>query len=209
MIYSVITPMGGGKTLFATLYALQYSEMYPQAKIYANYHLKLNQCIFTQFGFLPFSELEQSERALIIMDDFLAIKNQVSGLMQIIANASRKLNLDIILTCQYYTMIPKSIRELSQLVEVWYNKKFDILYVAFKNENSENQWDLFHVENAVKTAKDYYDTKEIVSFASNEEIAKEIIKISKNKDDINKNIEFFTQSEQKRKRMKKLVEELI
>lgn len=203
--------MGGGKTLFATLYAKEYSKLYPNAKIYANYHLKLSNVVFTQFGFLPFSELEKEERALIILDDFLAIKNQTSGIMQIIANSSRKLNLDIILTCQYYTMIPKSIRELSQIVEVWYSKRYDILYVAFQKINDEAksvEYEMYKVHGAVKLAKDLYDTKEIVAFASDMEIAKEIIKLSKTQKDIDRNVECYTQSETKRKKMRQLIKEL-
>lgn len=203
--------MGGGKTLFATLYALEYSKIYPQAKIYSNFRLNLPNVNFTQFGFLPFSELENSERALIIFDDFLAIKQQISGLLQIIANTSRKLNLDIILTCQYYTMIPKSVRTLSQIVEVIYKKKTDTLFVAFREEITEEKevsWSVFHVHNAVKTARELYNTKEIVSFASDENLAVEIVKMSKNKEDIEKNIQILTQSSTKRNYFRDLISKL-
>lgn len=211
MIYSVISPMGRGKTLFATLYALEYSKIYPNSKIYANFRLNLPNVIFTQFGFLPFSELENSDRALIIFDDFLAIKQQISGLLQIIANTSRKLNLDIILTCQYYTMIPKSVRTLSQIVEVIYKKRSDTLFVAFREEitdEKEISWTLFHVPNAVKIAKELYNTKEIVSFASDENLAAEIVKMSKNKEDIEKNIQILSQSSAKRKYFRDLISKL-
>lgn len=207
MIMNVIAPMGSGKTLFATLYAIEYDRKNPENRIYANYSLKnIKNFVFTQFGFLPFSELEN---AIIIYDDILSIKQQISGLAQIIANASRKKNLDIIITAQYYTMIPKSIRELSVNFLVQYDKKRDILFVGkerIDEQRKEVVYDKYYVRNAVKQSKDYYDTREVVSFASEKDIAREILKYSKTDDDIEKNVQFYSTSKQARKDMLSLIE---
>jgi len=206
MIYSVIACMGGGKTLFSTNYAIDYESKNPNSSIIANYSLiGFKNFTFTQFGFLPFSKLEKS---LIIIDDISAVKNQISGLLQVIANSSRKLDLDIILTAQYYTMIPRSVRELSKLVIVQYDKKSDILFLKVQKSVGHSEAMEFtkhYVRNAVENAKDRYNTNEIVSFATDKDIVNEIIKISEDKEDIAKNIEFFTQSETKRKKYRKLV----
>lgn len=207
MIYSVITPMGGGKTLFSSLYALEWSKIHENGKIYSNYRLNLPNATFTKFGLLPFSELEQNNHTLIILDDFLALKQQVSGILQCIANMSRKLNIDLILTAQYYTFVPKSIRELGQLTEVWYSKTSDILYVAFRKNSENEEWETYKIRNAVKIVKklDLYDTNEIVAFASEAEIAREIATICKLDSDIKRNVEMITTSDKRRKKLIELI----
>lgn len=207
MIYIVITPMGGGKTLYSSLYALEWSKIHENGKIYANYRLKLPNFTYSRFGLLPFSELEKNEHTLIILDDFLALKQQVSGILQCIANMSRKLNIDLILTAQYYTFVPKSVRELGQLTEVWYSKQSDILYVAFRKNVDNDEWEMYKIRNAVRTVKklNLYDTNEIVAFASEAEIAKEIAEICKSVDDIKRNVEMITTSDKRRKKLMELI----
>lgn len=205
MIYSVISPMGGGKTLFSTLYAKEYKRKNPNNKIYANYNiLELKDFHYTPYGFLPFSELHD---CLIIIDDIYALINQINGLLQIIVNYSRKQDIDIILTAQYYTFIPKSIRTLSRLVIVRYDKDSDILEIQIENPektiNGITKYDIYFVRNAVEEAKKHYNTKEIVKFASENAIIEEIKKNSKTREDLLANIEIYTQSEQKRKKLKK------
>lgn len=191
--------MGSGKTLFSTLYALEYSRKNPNNKIYANYSIKnIQNFIYSKFGFLPFSELND---CLIILDDFLAVKQNLQGYLQIIANSSRKNDIDIILTAQYYTFIPPSIRILSKSIAVRYFKNCDTLLVHVEREPQSLKFDSYKIGNAVKLAQDHYDTREIVSFATESDYIAEILKISKNREDIERNVALFTQSEEKRKKI--------
>jgi len=200
VILSVIGAMGAGKTLFATLYAIEYAKQYPQNAIYANYTLKnLPNFRYTPYLFIPFSRLEN---ALIIADDFYALKN-VDTLVGVVVNLSRKRFIDLILTCQYYAMIPPTIRRLSDaFVQAQYNKKLDVLTVQLEKYPQSLQ---FYVENATKIAKDYYDTREIVPFPTDSQVLEEIQKNSKDKEDLERNVMMFTKNKAERKRLLKLL----
>lgn len=137
-----------------------------------------------------FSITDFNSRCLLICDDFYALA-MVKGLIGIIANFSRKLDLDMILTCQYYTMIEKSIRQLTQIVDVNYIEGLDILRIGFLNSNSNANnfiYDSFYeVKHSVKIAKEYYDTNEIVVFPLPSKIESEILKFSNNSEDLEQN----------------------
>lgn len=203
MILDVIAKMRRGKTLFATCYALEYSKKYPNNKIFANYKLKLPNFIYTPYMFLPESELSN---CLIIADDFYSLSN-LEGFISLVVNKSGKLDIEIIMTCQYYTMIPPKIRLVSDYrVECKYIKEQDILFLAFID--LDNQIFLKQINNAVQIAKEIYDTYQVVERPTEKDIAKEIIKFSKNQRDIEKNIEMFTHAISKQNRIRKLIREL-
>ncbi len=101
--------MGAGKTLLASIVAYKYRQKYKDNTIYANYHLNLDNFVYTPYFFLPISQLEN---AMIIFDDISNL-NLIKNLMKLIANVSRKRKLYLILTMQYYTMATRELRAIS------------------------------------------------------------------------------------------------
>lgn len=198
-IINVIAPMGGGKTLFATAYAVEYSKKYPNRPIYANYNIKLKNVVYTPLLFLPISQISE---CLIIADDIYASKN-LDTLIGIIVNISRKSDIEVIITCQYYTMIPKMIRTLSQIVEVEYVRETDTLYILQKIPVREGfcEENLFKIENAVSNVGNLYDTKQIVTFATASEIENEILKYSHSLRDLELNVNLYTENRTERQRL--------
>ena len=199
MILSVIAPMGKGKTLFSSLYALEYSKTYPDNKIIANYHLNVKNFEYSPYMFLNFNSLTN---CLIICDDFYAIPNSKS-LLGVIVNMSRKLSIEVILSCQYYTMIEPVIRTLSTLIEVEYSKKYDTLISKYQLEVANNQYIYrkFYTDNITVRAKGLYNTNEVVKFSSESEIKKQILQFSKDVEELELNISLFTKNKSEQKRL--------
>jgi len=201
MLMYVLGIMGCGKTLFTTGFALDFSKKNPNEKIYSNYKLNksiIKNAIYTPFMFLPFTELQNS---LLICDDFDSLAN-LKAFTSVIGSMSRKLNLTIILTAQYYTMIPKKLREMSNYeVRTQYNKEIDELTIVFLEPN--NNVKVKVIKNAVKKLKGLYNTSEIVPIPLKRIIISEIVKISKTIDDIEYNLFLYTKSESKREKMLK------
>jgi hypothetical protein len=195
MIIILIGAMGAFKTSTATIFARAYSEKNAASKIYANFHLLLPNSIFTPFMFLPYSQLD---KCLIIADDFYALKN-VEGFIAVIVNMSRKLSIDAILTCQYYTMIPKQLRELSTVIIS--PKYFPDLKTLKLNCDFKDFQSIMLIEDPISLCKDYYDTTEIVEFPTLSKIKAELLKISKNKDDYELNVQLYTRNKAERKEL--------
>lgn len=191
MIFICVSPMGKGKTLFASLYALKYSKDYPNNKIYSNYRLKLPNAVYSPYMILPFSELSE---CLIICDDFANLSN-LNSFVTIISSLSRKLDIDIILTCQYYTMIPPIIRVLGKFVEVNYVKEKDILECVLIDQDGMKY--LVFVQEAVKKAKNLYNTKEVVKMVNDNVILNEIKKMNLKNEDILDNLYYFFKNKTK------------
>lgn len=192
--------MGQGKTLFTTLFALIFSQNNPNSKIYANYHLDLPNFIFTPFMFLEYSKLDN---CLIICDDFYALQNLKSFIM-IIVNLSRKVNLTILLSAQYYTMIPKQIRMISDFeVRCEYFKEIDYLRITrIDGDNNNFKNDFLY---AVNIAKDLYDTNEVVVFPTESNMIKELVKYSKNKSDLELNLTLYSRNASTRRKLFKQI----
>ena len=207
MIYSIIAPMGRGKTLFASLYAKEYSTRFPDRKIYCNYHLNLQNVIYSPCMFLPYKSLE---KCLIIYDDIYSSKS-LDRLIGIIVNLSRKKDLDIILTGQYYTMIDKRVRILSTEILVQYDKNNDSLEFAVERSKDDDpkQYDFYRIREISKVAKGLYDTNEVVDFSTPMKIREEIKKFSTNIEELEVNVSLYTNNQQKIVKMtKELAEEL-
>ena len=202
MIYHALGNVGLGKTAWASLYAKQFSELNPNSNIYANYHLNLKNFVYTPFMFLPFSKLD---KALIIADDFYALKN-VKGFTATCVNLSRKASLDIILTGQYYTMIPKEIRTLSNEVRPFLDKITEKLYSVIMTP--DNECSNYVIKDVFTKMKGLYNTNEIVKFNRLDNIADEIIKHSNDLDDLLNNIELYAQSQTKTNQMLKLIKSI-
>lgn len=174
--------MGGGKTLLTVIYAEHYAKMNPDNPIFANFHIALQNFIYTPFIMLPFSQLK---KCLIIADDFYALKT-AEGLIEVITCYSRKRNIDIILTTQYYSDIKLKLRTLCHnLIEVKYDKINDILYIA--NLDKNNHVFKYLVKNAVSTYGKLYDTEEVVEFPTDRKMEIEILKNSKSIEDLEVN----------------------
>lgn len=200
-VYYLSEKMGSGKTLFSTYYALLFRELYPKAKIYANYKIKTTNFIYSPLLALPLSEIAKSKRSLIIIDDCKALKD-LEYFSTIIASLSRKTKTDIILTGQYYTMIKKETRTLSDYkVKVNYIKELDILEVCTIDIEGINEF--YRINNIVANVGKYYDTNEIVEFSNENKIKKEILKYSLTIDDLESNLQLFIKNRNTYKRLLK------
>lgn len=188
--------MGGGKTLFATLYALLFSQKRKNSKIFANFRLKLENFRYIPYLFMPFSELENG---LLIVDDIYGATN-AKQFITVIVNYSRKINLHIILTAQYYTMIPPLIRTVSNYIV---SVKFiqingvDLLIAQPDKPNSSKIITL----NPIKKVGKIYDTTEIVPIITEKQIRREILNNSPTKDDLELNIACYTSSYQRQRKI--------
>lgn len=220
---------GSGKTLSATLFALFFAEMNPELKIYSNYHINLfnketRECInvYTSSCLLPFSEVKKGN-CLIIFDDFYAIKNAdfYSGMLAVL---SRKTQMDILLTIQYYTDIKKRVRELCHYeitptvsnldifgkltdkstlnLSFYHPRTLDFLFcTAFYNVK--------HFLDNIKKFEFYnifceyplYNTDEVPEFLTESKKIDEVAKFSNNFYDIEMNCGIIERAEGKRNRL--------
>ena len=207
VVMNVIAPMGKGKTLFASLYAKMYAEKFPTRNIYANYHLNLQNAVFTPCMFLPFRKLKE---CLIIFDDLYSSKN-LARLIGIIVNLSRKQDIEIILTCQYYAMIPKMIRTLSTQILVEFDNTRDQLNVAVEKiiDEDSKSYNFYAIRKISERAKDLYDTNEVVEFSTPTKVCEEIMKFSETIEDLELNVSLYTNNQSKiRSLTKELAEKM-
>jgi len=186
--------MGSGKTLYATLKAIDYNERFPNNKIYANYKIKnIKNFEYTPFCFIPYYSIEN---CLFIIDDVYSVQN-LNGLTAVIVNLSRKKNIEVVITCQYYTQVPKKIRDVSDfLIKPVYIKNSDTLLVNYIGYNFSYQR---IVINAVERAKKYYDTNEVVNFLTDSRLEQEILKYSNTLDELEINLTLVEGDKRKRK----------
>lgn len=220
---------GSGKTMFASILALLYSELNPNNDIYANYHINLYdietnklKVIYTRFSLLPFSRIEKGN-CLIILDDFYAIKNAdyYSGLL---ATLSRKTQMEILLTIQYYTDLTKRVRKLchyeiqptlshldiydkitekSELFLKWYRESTDTLLFETKISNI---YDLLNygkrfVFTYIPDDLPLYDTNETVEFGTESKLITEIAEFSENFPDVEMNASIVCKNRTDMKRL--------
>jgi len=196
----VIANTGKGKTLYASLYALEWSRNHPNGKIYANYHLNLPNAYFTPLMFLPFDDLHD---CLIIYDDVSNL-DEIKRFSKVCANWSRKTSMELFFTAQFYTMIPKQLRDIADYkVKTVYYKSKDLLVVYINYREVGVRKVVFH--DAVKTVKalNLYDTKEVVRMATESEVINKIIELSKTKRDIEMYLMVFTGNKAERKSLLK------
>lgn len=171
--YNVIGKMGSGKTLFSTYYACVFRQENPNAPIYANYRLKLPNFHYIPYLIFSYTEVKKSQTSLIIVDDLASYEKILDNFLRFSASLSRKTETDIILISQYYTMVNKNLRALSNYqVEVNYIEKKDMLEVVLIDQ--ENEIFPFEIKNIVKTIGNYYDTFEIVDLTNERMIKDEI-----------------------------------
>lgn len=188
-IYYLIDKMGSGKTLFATFYAFLFRMINPVAPIYANYKIDISNFIYSPYFTLPYSTIEKSLASLLIADDIKVLKN-LDNFMILISCMSRKRNIDVILTGQYYTMVKKDIRTLADYrVKVNYIKETDVLEYILIDLDDNNYY--YEIKDIVKTIGKKFDTNEVVSIANERKIIQEIEKFSYNIDDLESNLDLY------------------
>ena len=183
--------MGKGKTLLTTHLAKRYSIINPDSKIYSNYKLKLKSAIYSPFLIFPYTKLEN---CMLICDDFANLKN-LDAFISIISSLSRKKDIEIILTAQYYSMIPLLIRSLSQLIEVNYYNRIDVLKIIITNCDGISKTK--YIKEAVKKVKSLYDTKEVVKIPTDNAIIEELKSFNLSKEDLDMNLYFLFKNKNK------------
>lgn len=192
----VLGNRGSGKTLFTTCYAKDYSDKFPNRKIFSNYKLNLKNAFYHPYMILDYSELDN---CLIILDDVYALKN-IENFMMIIANYSRKANMMIILTCQYYTMVHKRTRTLSEFeVQTKVDKINQKLFIGFID--SVNKVNYQVVNNVFEKTKGIYDTTEKVKIPTDRKIIEVMEKKQWNTlDDLELNLLLYFNNSRKREK---------
>lgn len=194
----ILGKMGNGKTLYMSLFAKQYRKENPNNIIYSNFHLNLPNCVYSPFLFLPIDDLHD---CLILADDYYNLKT-MNFFISIISCMSRKMNISLLISAQRFTMIDKTLRELSDYeVKPYYDEMRDILSIV--KIDIENESSFYEYENAVQTViKDkLYNTNEKVLIPIPSKIMNEIIKFSNSKDELETNVCFYTQNTRKQKSM--------
>jgi len=197
LILNIINSMGSGKTLYSTIFACQYHLENPNNLIYANYLIDLPRKIFRYIPYciLPISKLHD---CLIIIDDCFLLRN-IKNYTLVFVNMSRKADITVLLTAQYYTQIPKEIRDVSNYeVRVKYNRKKDILKCRFID--LDYRFHIIKIKNC-RFYFDFYNTQEIVKPLLDSKILSEIKNICKNKDDIEQNITFLVRNKREQKQL--------
>jgi len=203
-LYSLIASMGGGKTLWAVIYAKLWSLKHPDGHIWANFTINLKNAHYTPLMFMSFETLKD---CLIIIDDFRALKN-FSRFSILITNISRKKNIEVILTAQYNKHIPLEMRTLTdgKIVPSFSRKSGNLFFKIIRKNKPTIK---MYIPRAVSTSKAHklYDTNEIVAIPVPSLIRKELLRISQNKRDLEINLYYFIGSEVKREKLfKKLCE---
>lgn len=208
-------PTGHGKTALSVIFALIYRKDNTKNPIYANFQIDVNNFIYTQFGFLPFSEIKKGN-SLIVLDDFGNLDDTKTYSVYL-ATICRKTNTQMLLTIQYYTQIPKILRELCDyeiipyLTNLKYNEikgkyemtnKTKLIYTSF-NPISQDFISMKLINNPLELIKNKYDTTELVDIPNERLIKQEILKFSKNIRDIELNLSIYTKDKRKYVRMLK------
>lgn len=191
---------GAGKTLWASLYALEWIKKHPKGHIFANYHLNLPNFNFSPNMFLDFRKLEE---CLILFDDISSLET-IMRFTKIVANRSRKKQIELIFLAQYRTMIPKQLRAISDYkVKTKFDKYNDTLTVFMKIRDKGFKTIVYH--DVIKTVKrlNLYDTNEVVDDPTESEVIEEIIRLSKTKKDVEKNLMIYSGNKAERKSLLK------
>jgi len=217
--------MGEGKTLLLTLAIQEHLELYPNSKIYANYHLYLDKgknivlpnLVFTPLMLFPYDSLEN---CFIAIDDIKALST-AKGLITTIVNASRKDNITILITCQRFTQVHKDIREVCYYYDEFtqnsiksrYYPSMDYIEIDCYNEYTvENILNKKYIETYcyynVSRVFNMYNTNEKVYRLTERDMINEIVKFSNNRHDLDINLEICFSNRTIRERYyKKLVKE--
>ncbi len=185
--------------MLAVILAKLYSEQNPNNKIYANFTINLPNFNLTPYGFIPMSEFND---CLIILDDIASIMTTLKGFTKLIVNASRKGNVNVILTGQYYTQLDRYVRQLAITLIPNYDKERNILKVREsirplpeRDEiNDPNNYTDYYFKDPISVISGLYDTNEIVPLVDEKSMLEEILKWSKTKEDLRSNVALWKDS---------------
>lgn len=202
---------GKGKTCLCVYLARVYNQLNPLNTIYANFKLNIPNSVYSRFLFLPFSTIEKGN-CMLIFDDFYALKN-VEQYTSILAVLSRKVNVEILITIQYYTMVKKELRNLCHyeiiphLTDIENKRLTDTskLILEMYHPITEELLSVRQINNILELIKGFYDTNEIVKFPSERNITAEIAKFSNDLSDIEFNTSLYTKNQSTKKRIIKNV----
>lgn len=212
---------GTGKTATLVFIALLYNKVYPNNKIYANFHLKkIKNFIYSEFMFLPYSEIKKGN-CLLLFDDFKAISD-LKGYSALLGILARKLKVSCLFGVQYYTHLTKEMRELCHfelrphlIGNKLENDMYDIdTYCQIEFLKPINRdYDIVEFEITIDCIFKYvndkiYNTNEVPEFLNEYTVIQEIAKFSKDYKDIFNNVKMYTQNRSLAKKLRKLVCEI-
>lgn len=187
-LYLALKKMGGGKTLITVILSLIYLKQHPDRVVYSNVEINHPRAIYKKYAFIPFSKLDN---CMLIFDDMEDL-TWLKGFQSVIANWSRKANLDIYCTGQDYTQFMPKLRGLCEYVIspsyskasknlffqlFWINRNGDIL-------KKRGSWYIYKASDFF----DYYDTNQIVKRPYDYQIEKIILRESQNLEDLMDNV---------------------
>lgn len=186
--------------MLTSIMAKLFAEKYPTKKIFANYTLNLPNFSLTPYGFIPMSLFND---CLIILDDIASIMTTLKGFSKLIVNASRKANVTIYMTGQYYTQLERYIRNLSITLLPRFDKNknrltiFESLFpLAERIElNNPMNYKRYVFNNPIGMIDGLYDTKEIVRLVDSQSMLEEIIKMSPTTQDLRENVALWKDSD--------------
>jgi len=151
MIILILGKTGTGKTMLATYLALKLKK-----PIRANYHIFHPNATFQKIP-VP------AKNTTLIYDDIYSIPSRFQNVLEfIVANLSRKLDIDLILTAQRNIFITKTLREIAHSVimcERCLKHENEFIIDTTIVENYEAKTMKFNIPFAVAKV---YDTKEII-----------------------------------------------
>lgn len=211
----IVGNTGSGKTALLVFFAKYFRELYPNWEIWNNLNLNISNSKYTEFGYLPSSEFLKGNK-LICFDDIINLGN-LKAYQEFLAVISRKTNTSIIMTCQYYTDIEKKLRRLchGEIHPKLTHLKFDKITHSYRlTEKSTLIYDVYNPETLeykgthsiskiLSIIQNAYNTNEIPKRPSERIIKEEILKYSKNLDDLEFNISVYTNNTTKQRRLLK------
>lgn len=182
--------LGSGKTLLATLLCFLLEK-----DVFANYTIKIPNIKFKKFGIgLIFDNL-LSNITLILDEAYVYLESRFSmsktnKLMSYLMFQSRKRNLDIILTAQLQSTIELRYREMIDIT-IECVKSIENQMFIYKWE-TDNRIGFFSIpfEKAIEIYN-YYDTNEIVSSESVDNMRYEELTYEQKEDIVEKNYEKY------------------
>ena len=206
MKYACVGNTGEGKTLAIVLKVKELLKKDPTRHAYGNLHINLPNCHFTPIMFLPFDKLES---CIIVYDD-VSTQELLERFIGVLANRSRKKLVDLIFTCQYYTMIPRKIRRIIdyRLFPSLDLKNDKLIVKTVQKGRGMLSPEIYHdVIKYIKKTK-IYDTNEVVDDPTESEVIAEIVRISETPRDIEKNLMIYSGNRAERKTLYKEIYEL-
>lgn len=235
-VYYSTEVMGKGKTLFASYLALIFLKTFPNGTIYSNHHLFASSLDKRKYLYLkeklkisdwdiidkhvnylpnfiwspalvfPVSLLDKSDGVFIIVDDCVSIKD-FDLFTRVMSSYSRKLDVQFVITGQYYTDVSKKIREISTY-KYKPNLMDDGTLEVKLTERIDDDTYLNHFRK-IKNMTDFYDlydTNEVVAPLIDTALQQEIKKHVRDKADLEMVLRMYYGNKTERKQVKKELE---